>query len=46
VYTSKRDHCQLCAPCFKRREKRGAARVDSRTTEESVVPSTGLSTVL
>lgn len=46
VYTSKRDHCQLCAPCFKRREKRGAARVDNRRAEESVVLSTGLSTRL
>lgn len=35
VYTSKRDRCQLCAPCFNRREKRGAARVENRTAHSS-----------
>ena len=37
VYTSKRDRCQLCAPCFNRREKRGAARVDDRASHSSAV---------
>jgi hypothetical protein len=40
VYTSKRDRCQLCAPCFNRRETRGAARVDSRASQSSAASST------
>ena len=39
VYTSKRDRCQLCAPCFNRREKRGAARTENRATPSSAVSS-------
>lgn len=39
VYTSKRDRCQLCAPCFNRREKRGAARTDSRAPQSSALSS-------
>ncbi len=39
VYTSKRDRCQLCAPCFNRREKRGAARGESRAPQSSAVSS-------
>jgi hypothetical protein len=33
VYTSKRDRCQLCAPCFHGREKRGAARAENRAPQ-------------
>lgn len=40
IYTSKRDRRQLCAPCFNRREKRGAARVDSRAPQSSALSST------
>jgi hypothetical protein len=39
VYTSKRDRCQLCAPCFNIRQKRGAARADSRAARSSAVSS-------
>lgn len=39
VYTSKRDRCQLCAPCFNQREKRGAARVESRAPRSSAASS-------
>lgn len=39
VYTSTRDRCQLCAPCFHRREKRGAARPESRAPRSSTVSS-------
>lgn len=31
VYTSKRDCCQLCASCFRKRENRGAARSEHET---------------
>ena len=34
-YTSKRDHCQLCAPCFRRREKQGVARAGSHASRLS-----------
>lgn len=37
VYTSTRDRHQLCAPCFKTREKRGAARTESRSPRPSTV---------
>lgn len=37
VYTSRRDRCQLCAPCFNRREKRGAARTDGRLPQPTAV---------
>jgi hypothetical protein len=37
VYTSKRDRCQLCAPCFNRREKRGAACTDGRSPQPAAV---------
>ncbi len=39
VYTSKRDRCQLCAPCFNRREKRGAARADGRAPRSAALSS-------
>jgi hypothetical protein len=39
VYTSTRDRCQLCAPCFNRRETRGAARTESRAPRLSTVSS-------
>jgi hypothetical protein len=39
VYTSKRDCCQLCAPCFNTRQKRGAARADSRAPRSPAVSS-------
>ena len=39
VYTSKRDRCQICAPCFNRREKRGAARAESHALPSSALSS-------
>lgn len=39
VYTSTRDRCQLCAPCFNTREKRGAARTESRAPRSSTLSS-------
>jgi hypothetical protein len=39
VYTSKRDRCQLCAPCFNRRQTRGAARSERQVPQSSAVSS-------
>lgn len=39
VYTSKRDRCQLCAPCFTRRQTRGAARGERQAPQSSAVSS-------
>jgi hypothetical protein len=39
VYTSKRDRCQLCAPCFNRRQTRGAARGERQAPRSSTVSS-------
>jgi len=40
IYTSKRDRCQLCAPCFQKREQRGAARSDGRGPQSTSLSNT------
>ena len=42
VYSSKRDRCQLCAPCFHRRQTRGAARATSEPPHSSTGSSSSL----
>jgi hypothetical protein len=40
IYTSKRDRCQLCAPCFHKREQRGAARGEARGPQSTSLSNT------